>query len=155
MPPPAAGLPPGLERLGRFMDEAIRLPGGFRIGWDAVIGLIPGIGDAVGAAVSAYIVLGAARAGVSGIVLLRMIGNVALETIVGTIPLVGDLFDAAYKANMRNLRLLERHSAAPRTVHRRSVGVVIGVLAVLLGAVVAIGFGVAWAVGRAAEYWAA
>jgi hypothetical protein len=103
---------PRLERLERFadlLDESIRIPGiGYRVGYDAVIGLIPGVGDVAGLAVSTYIVLEAARFRIPATTLLRMITNVALEALIGAIPLVGDVFDAVYKANLRNVRLLRR-----------------------------------------------
>lgn len=98
-----------LKRLAWFLDSSIRLPGGFRIGAESIVGLIPGIGDTIGALVSSYIVFEAAKLGVSKSILFKMIGNVILETVVGIIPIVGDIFDMAYKANMRNVLLLETH----------------------------------------------
>lgn len=98
-----------IERLAWILDQAIRLPGGYRIGLDGLIGLVPGVGDALGMAASSYIVLVARRLGVPRRVLAKMIWNVALETVVGTIPLIGDLFDFAWKANTRNIDLLKRH----------------------------------------------
>lgn len=109
-----------LQRLARFMDSSIRLPGGYRIGWDGIIGLIPGIGDVVGLGVSAWIVFGAARLGASRATLARMAGNVAIETLVGAVPVVGDLFDFAFKANVRNMALLERHAREPERLARHS-----------------------------------
>lgn len=98
-----------LAALARLLDSSIRLPGGFRIGIDALIGLVPGIGDAAGVLISAYIVARAARLGVPRGVLLRMILNVLIDGLVGAIPVAGDVFDAVWKSNARNLRLLERH----------------------------------------------
>jgi len=98
-----------LERLARLMDSAFELPGvGWRIGLDPIIGLIPGVGDLAGAAVSAWIVRRAGQIGARRRVQVRMLGNVLVETVVGTIPLLGDAFDAAFRANERNLRLLRR-----------------------------------------------
>lgn len=111
-----------LQRLSRLMDSSIRLPGGFRIGWDAIIGLIPGFGDLAGAGISAYIVLGAARLGAPKGVIVRMLANVAIESVVGAIPLVGDLFDMTFKANMRNMRLLDGHLSQPVRTRRQSKG---------------------------------
>ena len=102
------------------MDSSIRLPGGFRIGWDGIIGLIPGIGDLIGLGVSTWIVLGAARLGAPKATLARMAGNVAIESLVGTVPILGDLFDFAFKANERNMRLLERHAREPERLERHS-----------------------------------
>jgi hypothetical protein len=102
-----------LRRLAWLLDNSIRLPGGFRIGLDPVIGLIPGIGDAIGALLSVFILNEARILGAPGSVLLRMAGNVVLETVIGAIPFVGDLFDAGFKANARNLALLERYRLDP------------------------------------------
>lgn len=98
-----------LRHLSYLLDSAFRIPVlGYRVGWDAIIGLVPGLGDAVGMLFSGYIVFEAARLGVRKSVLARMAFNVALETILGAIPIIGDLFDAVWKANIRNVRLLER-----------------------------------------------
>ena len=122
--PPGGGPPPaGLEqvrRLSRLMDTSFTLPGGFKVGWDAILGLIPGFGDGAGAVVSAYIVLQAVRMGAPSEVLMRMIGNVAVEAIVGAVPVLGDVFDAAWRSNVRNVTLLEQHLNAPRTTRRAS-----------------------------------
>jgi hypothetical protein len=130
--------------LARVLDSAVRVPGtGLRFGLDAVLGLVPGLGDVAGAALSAYILLAAARLGAPSSVLMRMLLNVATDTIVGTVPLVGDLFDVGWKANTRNAALLDRHLAEPVTTHAASRGVVLGILAAV--AVVAVA-GVALAV---------
>lgn len=102
------------------MDSAIRLPGGFRIGIDGLIGLVPGFGDLFGALLSSYIVVQAARMKVGGSVLIRMVGNIALELGVGLVPVVGDLFDFAFKANMRNVQLIETYLQQPQATRRRS-----------------------------------
>lgn len=102
-----------LNRIRKFtylMDSAFRIPIiGFRFGLDPVIGLIPGAGDLVSTAFSAYLIYLAARFQLPPQILRQMIFNVALEAAVGTVPLVGDLFDAFYKSNIRNLALLEKH----------------------------------------------
>jgi hypothetical protein len=99
-----------IRRLSRLMDTAIRIPGtSFRIGLDPIMGLVPGAGDIVSTAFSAYIIFLATRFGLPRATLNQMIFNIALEAVVGTVPLVGDLFDAAYKSNIRNLDILERH----------------------------------------------
>ncbi len=99
-----------IRKLSRLMDTAIRIPGiGFRIGLDPIIGLIPGAGDLVSTGFSAYIIYLAARFGLPKEVLTKMIFNISLEAVVGSFPLVGDLFDAYYKSNIRNLALLEQH----------------------------------------------
>ena len=97
-----------IAAFGRCLDSSIRLPGGFRIGWDGIIGLVPGIGDVIGLGLSSYLVWRAAELGLPRATLARMLGNVALETVIGAVPIVGDAFDFAFKANNRNVRLLQR-----------------------------------------------
>jgi len=112
-----------IRKLGRVLDTAIPVPGtSFRFGLDPVIGLVPGLGDAVGTVLSGYIVIEATRFGASLSVLLRMLMNVALEAVVGLVPAAGDIFDAIWKSNTRNLRLLERHLVNPDTTRARSRG---------------------------------
>jgi hypothetical protein len=99
------------RRLAWLLDDAVRLPGGFRVGLDALLGVIPVVGDALGLAASVRIVDIARRAGVPVPVLVRMVGNIAGDALIGAIPLVGDLFDFGFKANARNVDLLEQHVA--------------------------------------------
>lgn len=99
-----------IDRLSKLLDECIRVPGtNFQIGWDTIIGLIPGVGDAVSAGVSAYLIHQAKQAGASKWLLARMIGNSTIDFVLGSVPLVGDAFDAVFKANRKNARLLKRH----------------------------------------------
>ena len=124
--------------LARVLDTAIGIPGTpLRIGVDAILGVIPGAGDVLGAALSGYIVLTAAKRGVSPAVLWRMVANVAIDTAIGTIPVLGDLFDVAWKSNTKNVELLERYVASPEkaTTRSRALGVlvVVVVLLVLIG----------------------
>jgi len=115
------------RRLADLTDRAVRVPfTRIEFGLDAVLGLLPGAGDAAGALLSAYIVAVGAREGVSGPTLLRMLANVAFETLVGVVPLVGDVFDAGWKANVRNVRLLDGHLESPDKQKRASALVVIG-----------------------------
>lgn len=109
-----------LRRLAWLLDDAIRLPGGFRVGLDGIVGLIPGIGDALGLVASGYIIFRARRFGVPGAVLARMSGNVVLEFLIGTVPVLGDLFDFAFKANRRNLALMEQYLVKQRETTRSS-----------------------------------
>lgn len=122
-----------LKRLAWLLDSAIPLPGGYRIGLDGLIGLVPGLGDVVAALLSSYIVVEAARLRVPVSVLLRMGLNVTLELIIGAVPVAGDLFDFAFKANERNVRLLEASLGPPEQVQalrRRSGWTVAAALAV-------------------------
>lgn len=97
------------ERLKAFaylLDSAIRLPGGFRIGLDGIVGLIPGVGDLLGAGLSGYFIYAASRLDIPRQVIARMILNSAIETVIGMVPFIGDAFDFVFKANDRNARLL-------------------------------------------------
>jgi hypothetical protein len=127
-----------LRSLAWLLDESIPLPGGYRIGIDAIVGLVPGFGDAVGALLSAYIINEARRLGAPRSVLLRMGGNVLLEAVIGAVPLAGDLFDAAFKANMRNLALLEHYQRDPVSSRRRSRLFVLGFAVLMLLLVLAV-----------------
>ncbi|MEO1299225.1 MAG: DUF4112 domain-containing protein [Cyanobacteria bacterium J06636_16] len=99
-----------IRRLSRLMDTAFKIPGtGFKVGLDPIIGLVPGAGDLITTAISAYILILAARFRLSRGVFGQMVFNVLLEAVVGTVPLLGDVFDAFYKSNVRNLALLESH----------------------------------------------
>ncbi|EPX61609.1 hypothetical protein D187_010228 [Cystobacter fuscus DSM 2262] len=121
-----------VRRLARQLDTSIRLPGGFQVGWDAVLGLVPVVGDWAGALLSCYIIWQGVRLGASREVLLRMVGNVGLEALVGAVPFLGDVFDAAWKANTRNVRLLENHLAAPTATRRASRAWVLGIVLLLV-----------------------
>ncbi len=102
----------GLEIL---LDEAFRVPGtGIRFGLDGVIGLVPGLGDVLAGLLSLIIPLAAWIRGVPYITLARMAANLSIGVLVGSIPLLGDLFDIGWKANRRNYRLLQRHLHEPR-----------------------------------------
>ncbi len=103
--------------LARLLDDSIPIPGtSFRIGLDGLIGLIPGLGDAAGAISSSMIVYLSAKAGVPLSVLAKMVGNVVVDSIIGVVPILGDIFDFTFKANSRNARLLQQAlgSSSPR-----------------------------------------
>jgi Domain of unknown function (DUF4112) len=138
--------PRGIERLRsltRLLDSAIQIPGTrYRFGLDAIVGIVPWVGDVIGAIFSSYIVLQSARMGVSKPTLIRMMGNVALDTVVGEIPFLGDLFDVGWKSNTKNLRLLEAHLERPATTTRSSRGVLLLVglgLVLLIAGIIALG----------------
>ncbi len=106
--------------LARLMDDNFRIPGTpLRFGWDSVIGLFPGLGDVLTSAISLLIVHHAWHAGASKLTLLRMLGNVGVDFVVGAIPLLGDLFDFVWKANRKNALLLERHLTRQAEKRRR------------------------------------
>jgi len=98
-----------VETLARWLDYAFALPGGFRFGVAGIIGLIPGIGDLFDALVSFYIVFRAIQLGISRVAVARMLVNVGIEALAGSIPFIGNFFDIAFKANRRNYRLLKSH----------------------------------------------
>lgn len=92
--------------VATLLDDSVRVPGtSYRIGIDPLVGILPGAGDAVTGLVSLYIVAESARLGVSQTTLLRMLANVAIDVGGGSVPVLGDIFDAAWKANRRNVEL--------------------------------------------------
>jgi hypothetical protein len=103
-----------VEAVARWLDYAFVLPGGFRFGLAGIIGLIPGIGDIVDGLVSLYIVNRAIQLGVPRVTIARMMINVAIEGLAGSLPFVGDLLDVVFKANLRNYQILKNHLAEPR-----------------------------------------
>lgn len=99
-----------LERLARWLDTSFAVPGtNIRFGLDSLAGLLPGVGDAATGLAALYIVLRAQRLGLPRMLILRMLGNVAVDAAIGAIPVFGDLFDVGFKANRRNVELLKRH----------------------------------------------
>jgi len=126
-----------LRRAAWLLDRSIPLGGGYRIGLDPLIGLIPGAGDWIGALLSLYFIYEAARLGLPMKILARMGANVAIESFLGVVPVIGDLFDFVWQANMRNLRLVEQHyrpALAPRSL--RKVWLAVTVFSVLLLALI-------------------
>jgi hypothetical protein len=113
-----------IEFLAGLLDDRFQIPGtNIRFGVDAVIGLIPGIGDTISATLSSYLIWRAHQLGASKLTLARMVGNTALDTVLGAVPLLGDLFDMRFRANRRNLELLRRQKLKelppqPRTFRR-------------------------------------
>ncbi len=100
----------GVDTFSKLLDTRFRIPGtNIRFGVDFIIGLVPYAGDLLSFLFSAGLVLTMARHGASGQVVAKMIGNIFLDTVVGSIPIVGDIFDLFYKSNRRNYHLLEKH----------------------------------------------
>jgi hypothetical protein len=126
--------------LAKLMDSRFRVPGtNWRFGLDGIIGLIPGAGDLSTFAVSGYMLWIMARNGASGYVLARMVVNVLIDAIIGSIPFIGDLFDFVFKANTRNLRLMQEHYEEGR--HRGSAWRVIVPVLIILFLIIA---GILW-----------
>lgn len=110
-----------VERLSWLLDESIPLPGGYRIGLDGFLGLIPGIGDFIGGLLSSVLIYKANQIGVPRMVLMRMIINMLIDSTVGAIPVLGDIFDFVWKANKRNANLLAEYQQQPQETYRKSV----------------------------------
>lgn len=135
--------------LVRLLDQAFRIPGTrLRVGLDSIVGLVPGVGDVAGAVLAGSVVLVAARLGAPPSVLARMVGNIAVDTAIGMVPLLGDLFDVVFKASSRNLVLLEQHMDDPAAAHRASRSKVLAV-AVGLAAFFALALAAAFLLVRA------
>jgi len=135
-------VPDYVRQLAWWLDDAIPLPfGKRRVGIDGLLSMVPGIGDATGFALSAVVVLAGVRAGVSWPTVVRMALYATLESLAGMIPLLGPVIGFAWKANDRNLRLIERDLADGRGTRRSSVQVLIAavVMAVLFAAILAVG----------------
>jgi hypothetical protein len=119
--------------LAKLLDRAFRIPGtNITFGLDPILGLIPGGGDLAGAVFSSWLIMLGSRMGLPKHILMRMVANVAIDTVAGSIPLVGDLFDVAWKSNTRNLALLEQFANSPSGSGRLvSRGLVIGAVAIV------------------------
>lgn len=131
----------GSRGVARMLDDLVRIPGtNITLGADALLGLVPGVGDAATTAMAGIILVDAIRAGVPLPVLARMVSNCCLDALVGQIPMVGDVADIGFRSNRMNLRLLEKAVADPERVRRSSVaylaaaaGLVALALAVMVG----------------------
>lgn len=144
-------VPSQVEWLARWLDVAFRVPGlKLRFGLDALVGLIPGVGDAATSLLSLYVLAAAQRLNVPRITLVRMGLNILVDAAVGAIPLLGDMFDVYWKANQKNVELLRRHLAASperqRAINRNDRWFVIVLVASLSALVIAAAV-IAWYVG--------
>lgn len=136
-----------VEALAWLLDNSIPVPGsgGRRLGIDAIIGLVPVVGDVVSGVIGLFVVWRAARLGLPRVVVARMLANTAIDVAVGAVPLLGDAFDLWFKANTRNLAIMRRHLEDPgRSTRDEWVG-----LLGLLGAVVLVVLLVGWAIWSA------
>jgi hypothetical protein len=126
-----------MRALSRLLDTKFSLPGGFRFGIDPLIGLIPGIGDVIASTLSIWLVYDAARLGLQKRIVARMAFNVLLEAAVGTIPILGTFVDAVWKANARNMRLVEANYRP--TMKERSmvkmIAFALGTLIIIYGSI--------------------
>lgn len=143
-----------LRHVARLLDSAFQVPGtSYRIGLDPVMGLIPGLGDFVSPLFAIALLWQSRDLGLPRVVQLRMIANVAIDAVLGFIPLVGDLFDFAWKANDRNYALLERYAAEER---RASAGdwlfVTLTTILLLVIAIVPLFFAV-WLIGAVVRWF--
>lgn len=111
-----------LDNLAWLLDNSIKIPGtSWRIGLDGIIGLIPGIGDLAAGGLSTYILYQALKLKVPRAIIARMALNVLLESVIGVIPILGDLFDFVFKANQRNVNLMRKYVLNPRDTTRQSL----------------------------------
>lgn len=130
-----------LERIGFLLERAIRIPGtDIRIGLDPILGFfLPVVGDWVGGLVGVYVVLASIRHGLPKSVITRMVFNVGVDFMAGSVPVVGDLFDFAWKSNTKNLHLLNKYATGKRTSAWSDwawVLILLGILALVMGGLV-------------------
>lgn len=130
-----------VETMAWLLDSSIPVPGtgGRRIGADAIVGLVPVVGDLLSAGVSLFVVWRGSRVGLPRVVVARMLANSLIDLAVGAIPVAGDAFDLWFKANTRNLQLMRRHLESPgASTRRESVGlfILLGVVVLLFGLVI-------------------
>lgn len=144
-----------LRKFAYYMDEAFRVPGTpIKVGIDALLGLIPGIGDIIGGLLSTWIVIGAVRHRVPPFIVFRMLVNIGIDLLGGAVPLAGDVFDFLYEENMMNMRLLEKHRNRRRPP--RSPGAMVLVTACIVLIVLCMAVGIvgglvalaAWMIGK-------
>lgn len=146
-----------LEVLAQWMDSVFEIPGTpVRFGLDPILGLIPGLGDAISTIVTLYILGAARRYGVPRVTLMRMAANVAIDFALGSMPIVGDAFDVFWKSNVRNVALLRRHISSTPFEQRRArsgdwlflAGLAVLLVALLVGSLT-IAYGIIYLIGRA------
>ena len=132
--PGAAGLELASVRgLAKLLDEFVTIPGtNKKIGLDAILGLVPGVGDLGSAVIGGYNLLIASKLGVPAVVLWRMLLNLGIDTVLGAVPFIGDVFDVAYRANSRNAQLLMRAMQEPAEARRSSRWIVFLIAAAFL-----------------------
>ena len=123
-----------IEQVTHWLDELIGIPGTpVKVGLDPIVGLIPVVGDAVAGVVGAWVIAEAARFGIPRIVLARMVVNLVVDLAIGAIPLLGDLYDVAFRSNSRNLRLFRRHALEPDASTRGDQAFFLGLALLVVG----------------------
>ena len=123
-----------IERVTHALDELVGIPGtSVKVGLDPVVGLIPVVGDIIGAVVGAWVIGEAARFGIPRIVLARMSVNLVVDLAIGAIPFLGDLYDFAFRSNSRNLALFRRHALEPETSTRGEGAFFLGLALLVIG----------------------
>ncbi len=141
-----------LRKVSKVMDDAVTLPGTkFGVGLDGILGLVPGVGDAVGGATNSYALYAGYKMGAPPLVLIRIALWAIADLVLGAIPLVGDLIDFFLKSNRRAVRLLERWAASPDRVSHNSEGVLLAVAAGLILLLVAVCALIVWSVASVAS----
>ena len=146
-----------LERLAHWLDSVFEIPGiRLRFGIDALLGLLPGVGDTASALASVYILQAATKFGVPRITLARMTLNIVIDLLMGALPIVGDVFDLYWKANRKNVELLRRHVKANPTTERKLArsdtlfvaAMIATIAAILIASVIGAYFILAWVFGQ-------
>lgn len=121
-----------LDNLAWLLDNSIKIPGtSWKIGLDGILGLIPGVGDLAAGGLSTYILYQAVKLKVPKVILARMTLNILLESVIGVIPVLGDLFDFMFKANQRNVDLMRQYVLNPKDAAQQSTLTVVGVIVAL------------------------
>lgn len=137
-----------------MLDSAFKVPGtSIRFGWDPILGLVPGLGDAVTTLFGCLIILQAIQMRIPRVIQLRMALNVLIDAVLGVVPFVGDLFDFAWRANDRNFRLLERHAYEAAKPSAGDWVFVLAILGLLLACTLTPIVLLAWLLGALGRSW--
>jgi hypothetical protein len=137
--------PTTLNNVADLMDRRFTIPGtNFRFGVDSVIGLIPGIGDWAGGLIAIYFPVHAAVVKVPAPVIFRMFLNIIIDILIGSIPLLGDLFDVTWKANVRNVRLMQQYQHDPETTKTHSQWYIWSVVALFILVIILLLLFISW-----------
>ena len=128
-----------LKLLSKRLDDSIKIPGtNQKIGIDAIVGIIPILGDFIGVIFSTYIMYSGIKMGVSSKIVKKMAANIAIEFVIGSIPIIGDIFDALWKANKRNVELIEETTIENQENHRLNYLIMASLISLILGLILVI-----------------